>query len=122
MLRSHDWRPCCMTLMRNLSLQRPDLTARMAPVHVIKNINIHTSVSLILPSTRQHDLNRLENEVMYTAQVCFEFGVPLQSGLEALRVLEVVRCEGPLCIACALPALQASAQSIHALSHDYTFA
>jgi hypothetical protein len=94
----------------------------MAPVHKMDKINIHTNVSLMLPSRREHDLNRLENEVVYAAQVCFEFGVPLQSGLEALRVLEVVRCEGPLCVACALPALQASAPSIHALSHDYTFA
>ena len=34
--------------------------------------------------------------------------MPLQCGLGSLRVLEVVHCKGPLCIACALPALQAS--------------
>jgi hypothetical protein len=35
-------------------------------------------------------------------------GTPLHGGLEALRVLEMANCHGPLCIDCALPALQAS--------------
>ena len=41
-------------------------------------------------------------------QVRFCDGSPLQGGLDALRVLEVGGCTGPLPIACALPALQAS--------------
>lgn len=40
-------------------------------------------------------------------QVHFSNEAPLQSGLEALRVLQVAACDGVLCIACALPALQA---------------
>jgi hypothetical protein len=52
--------------------------------------------------------DRLRRSCMVTVQVYFTLGMPLQSGLEALRVLEVVLCKGPLCIACALPTLQAS--------------
>jgi hypothetical protein len=43
-----------------------------------------------------------------SVQVRFREGEPLRGGLDALRVLEVGGCTGPLPIACGLPALQAS--------------
>ena len=61
---------------------------------------------------------------LHAAQVYFKMAMrppTFRGELEALRVLEMEDCCGPLCIDCRLPALQASDASLH-ISLQMTFA
>jgi hypothetical protein len=67
------------------------------------------SVQNVSNNGAAHETSKDPRRLMRTAQVYFKgegWGTPLQGGLEALRVLELVDCWGMLCIACSLPGLQ----------------
>ena len=76
------------------------MTAPQHPLHTIPVTDAHPRYVCLLQSWQQRAR-------FLSLQVHFCDGAPLQGGLDALRVLELGHCMGPLPIACALPALQA---------------
>ena len=72
-------------------------------------MTVRNSVQNVSNNGAAHETSKDPRTLMRTMQVYFKlegWGTPLQGGLEALRVLELVDCWGMLCIACSLPGLQ----------------